>query len=142
MINAAIESMHLDSGSAQKLSGWLMWATRHLFYRVGRAMVKPIYAQKATTDGHVGPRLLRALKWWRKVLMHSVAEQRPWHEGHQRPCFLFVDAASSPARCAAVLFRDGEIHYTDGAPCPHLLDQLVVRGDTQIMSLVESLAVF
>ncbi len=135
-IAAAIESQHLDAGGAQKLAGRLMWACQHLFYRVGRAMVKPIYAQVGTLTGKAGPRLLQALRWWLHVLDHDVSERRDWVLADEAPCYMFVDAASSPARYAAVFVRDGVIEYTDGEPPVSLMCQLKARRDKQIMSLV------
>ncbi len=115
-IAEAIESLHLDSGSAQKLAGRLSFATQHLFHKLGRAMIKPVYAQKTTATGRVGPRLLEALLWWLFVLGQEVAERRPWALSEKSVCRLFVDAASTPARCAAVLLIDGRILYTDVVP--------------------------
>ena len=168
----AIESRQLDSGMSQKLSGKLMWcapplfiarhdccsllmvrATQHLFYRVGRAMIKAIFAQKvglhsvgsnvvagrmpqASHSGAVGPRLLAALCWWRDTLQAGVAEERQWAMHDAPPCRLFVDAASSPARLAAVLFCDGWVYYTDGPPGQRIMEQLLKREDKQITSLV------
>ena len=135
-LDAAIAHKRLDSGAAQKLSGRLMWATQRLFHRVGRAMIKPIFAQKGSSDGLAGLRLLSAMRWWRSVLAEGVSELRQWYEAELRPCHLFVDAASTPARCAAVLFLDGEVLYTDGPPAQCLMSQFVSRGDKQIMTLV------
>lgn len=156
-IDEAIESAHLDSGSSQKLAGRLMWATQMLFHRVGRAMIKPIYAQKvrtssasrcllpsivllcacqATNTGHVGRKLMDALRWWSRVLKESIAEKRLWQEPERQVCRLLVDAASTPARVAAVLLIDGVIWYTDIEPDPELMRQLQERGDKQITSLV------
>lgn len=33
-------------GESVKLAGRLMFATQHLFNKVGRALIKPVYAQK------------------------------------------------------------------------------------------------
>ena len=74
-IRLAVDTEHLDSGSAQKLAGRLNFATQHLFHKVGRAMIKPVYAQKTSGSGKVGPRLLAALKWWLVVLVEKVSEQ-------------------------------------------------------------------
>jgi hypothetical protein len=100
-------------------------------------MIKLIYAQKTTGTGKVGPRLLAALRWWKFVLQTNVTEHRPWEMmSEERVCRLFVDAASTPPRCAAVLFIDGRVLYTDVAPSKQLLDQLAARNDKQITSLV------
>jgi len=97
-IDEALASGKLDPGSSQKLAGRLMWATQHLFYRVGRAMIKPIYAQKMASNGLVGPRLRAALEWWSRVLGLQISETRPWILEEDPPCHMFVDAASTPAR--------------------------------------------
>lgn len=131
-----MDTEHLDSGSAQKLAGRLNFASQHLFHRLGRAMIKPVYAQKTSGSGKVGPRLLAALKWWLVVLVENVSEQRPWCATDSRVCRLFVDAASTPACCAAVLCIDGRFLYTDCEPSAQLITQLAVRRDKQITSLV------
>jgi hypothetical protein len=139
-LQEAIESRHLDSGSAQKLAGRLNFATQHLFHRLGRAMIKPVYAQKTNGTGKVGPRLLEALEWWLVVLQQNVTEYRQWETAVvERVCRLFVDAASTPPKCAAVLCIDGHILYTDLEPSWQLLDKLAARNDKQITSLVRSL---
>ena len=135
-IQQAIVAKRLDCGSAQKLAGRLTWSTQFLFHKLGRAMIKPVYAQKISATGSVGPRLLSALKWWSNVLRLKVSEDRPWHRGCEKVCRLFVDAASTPAYCAVVAFIDGKRFYTAMAPPEHLLRQLAARRDKQITSLV------
>ena len=135
IIDAALQTSFLDSGSAMKLAGKLMWATQHLFHRVGRAMIRPIYAQKKTRDGVVGSRLKAALLWWRDVLSERVSETRPWVLSDSPPCHIFVDAASTPPRCAAVLAIAGRLWYTDVQPSTELMGQFLVRRDKQIMTL-------
>ena len=41
----------------------------------------------------------------------------------------------SCCRCAAVLFVNGQVHYTDGQPSAALMNKLQSRDDNQIMSL-------
>jgi len=135
-INTAIATRTLEKGQSQKLAGRLMWATQLLFFRIGRAMIKPIFAQKQSMRGHVKPILLDALRWWKNVLMKEVSETVQWQEVHERLCHVFVDAASTPARLAGVLFIDGDVHYFDGAPKEKLMATLQKRNDNQIMSLV------
>ncbi len=45
-IEAALESNKLNAGDAGKLAGRLSWSTQHLFFRVGRAMLRAIFDQK------------------------------------------------------------------------------------------------
>ena len=111
-ISGAVESLHCDSGTAQKLAGRLNFATQHLFHKLGRAMIKPTYAQKTTGSGRVGPRLLEALKWWLMVLRHNITEHREWQHLEFHACRLSVDAASTPAWLAAVLFFSTGESYT------------------------------
>ena len=134
-INMSLMTGKMGAGCAQKLAGRLSWAVQMLFHKVGRAMIKPIFAQAKSASGVIGPRLKEALEWWDNVLAHDIAEQRVWEQSERPVCRLFVDAASTPARCAAVLFIDGRILYTDGAPGVSLLAKLQQRGDKQIMSL-------
>ena len=63
IIDDALLRMHLDSGSAQKLAGRLMWGTQLIFYRLGRAMIKANFFQKGSATGRISPWLLSALKW-------------------------------------------------------------------------------
>ena len=50
-------------------------------------------------------------------------------------CHLFVDAASSPARCAAILFHSGGVSYTDAAPNEAMWSLFCHRRDKQITGL-------
>ena len=68
-------------------------------------------------------------------MAERVSELRSWSCEAECPCHLFVDAASAPARCAAVLEVDGHFKYTDTAPPLKLMEKLKERKDKQIMSL-------
>ena len=135
-IIAAIEQKQLDSGGAQKLAGRLSWSTQFLFHKLGRGMIKPIFAQKVSTTGSVGPRLMEALIWWRDALQLCKSEDRPWQEVKGKVCRVFVDAASSPAYCAAIAFVDCQRLYTPMAPPVWLSKQFAEPKDKQITTLV------
>ena len=98
-------------------------------------MVKPIYAQKKSKHGYIGRKLKHALRWWRTVLSMGIAEEVPWHGVVSKPVHLFVDAASTPPRCAAVLVVDGVFLYTDVRPPNDWFANLNTRSDNQIMTL-------
>jgi hypothetical protein len=134
-IRAALQCNHLSSGQAVKLGGRLMFSTQRLFHRVGRAPIKPIYAQKASRNGRMRPRLRSALQWWLSVLQQRVTELREWEQTIVPACHMFLDAASTPARCAAILFIDGRRLYTDAAPSEAMLRQFQSRNDNQITGL-------
>ena len=134
-IDDALELGTLKAGDAQKLAGRLNWSAQHLFNRLGRAMLRPIYQQKFTRTGNVGPELRNALQWWVMVLRLPIVEQRSWTQDESEPLHLYVDARSTPPRCAAVLFVDGKCLYTDGEPLEKYMSWLKKRGDNQIMTL-------
>eukprot|EP00969_Alexandrium_andersonii_P043904 1925114-Alexandrium_andersonii.AAC.1 len=46
VIEEALRTGALPSGAAAKLAGKLNFAAQHTFYRVGRAMIRPIYDQQ------------------------------------------------------------------------------------------------
>ena len=104
-------------------------------FRVGRAMLRPIFAQKSSRSGRISPKLREALAWWHDVLSRELSETREWSSEHDTPVFLFVDAASTPARCAAVFAGGGDFSYTAMDPPAKLLAQLKSRNDNQITSL-------
>ena len=79
-------------------------------------MLKPIYEQRFSTTGDMSPALRSALEWWLWVLKQDIVEEKAWGAPGSPPAHLFVDARSTPARCAAVLFIDGRTLYT--APPP------------------------
>lgn len=142
-IKEALACGHLEAGSASKLAGKLNFATQHLFRRLGRAMIRPIYAQACSGTGIVNARLREALEWWLRVLVMDITEECPLGRStEQNICKMFVDAASTPAHCAAVLCIDGELVYTDAEPDPSMVKQLAERRDKQITSLVKSYRCF
>ena len=48
VIEGALEQGVLTTGDAQKLAGRLGWANQHLFRRIGKSMLGPIFRQKLT----------------------------------------------------------------------------------------------
>ena len=141
-IELALKTCILTAGCAQKLAGRLSWATQFMFFKLGRAMIRPIFDQKRSRDGSMtrDSPLYVALKWWRRVLAMDLCEVHEWAADKKPVAHLFVDAAGSPARCAAVLFLDGKWSYTDGKPSAALMNRLNDRCDNQIMAL-ETMAI-
>ena len=54
-ISEARSSGVLRPACAEKLAGRLSWATQYMFYRVGRAMIRPIFDQRFVRDGGCFP---------------------------------------------------------------------------------------
>ena len=89
-ISKAIETKHLSRGDASKLAGRLAWGGSHLFRKIGRAMLRPIFDQTERRRGTVAAELLRALAWWSEVLSAELCEKRPWLEPGGEIAHLFL----------------------------------------------------
>ncbi len=85
--------------------------------------------------GAIGKALRTALLWWCEVLKYEICEERPWTMPRSSPLHLWVDARSTPPRCAAVLYADGHWKYTDGKPSKRIMSRFGQRADKQITSL-------
>ena len=139
-ITRAIRTGMMMPGSAEKLAGWLCWATQFIFNRLGRAMLRPIFDQKRKRSGKVDAALRTALRWWLFVLAQDLCEEHPWVIPQTDVAHIFVDARGEPPRCAAVLFLDGRWYYTDGKLSSLIIERLASRHDNQIMAY-ESIAI-
>jgi hypothetical protein len=131
----AIATRVLTTGCASKLAGRLLWSCQHLFHRVGRAMLRPLFDHIKTGCADVSDHVCDALRWWLCVFELDLAQEFAWELSHGQPVHLFCDAASTPARLAAVAWIDGVIGYTDCPPPPAMLAVLAKRKDNQIMAL-------
>ena len=153
-IDAALASGQLLSGDASKLAGSLQWGTQFIFRRLGRAMIRPIFAHITARSPAVDTKLQLSLRWWSDVLSVSIREKRHWIGSARRPVHLYCDARSTPPRIAAVLFwfalscqltwvcrrcccghRDGNACYCDMEPSATVLTSFTRRSDNQIMAL-------
>ena len=140
VISEALESGIMHAGVAQKLAGRLSWAQTHMFHKLGRAMLRPIFNQRLSKVGRLGSALRVALEWWKQVLSMHICEMRPWSMCESPPVHIFVDARGTPPRCAAVAFLDGQYHFTDGMPSDKVMSMFQSRNDAQICGL-EMLAI-
>ena len=134
-IDDALSSGALRPGDAAKLAGALMWACSGMFHRIGRALIRPLFAHSKQHGVMVQQRLRVALEWWAEVLALELCETRAWVPDRREAAQLFVDARSTPPRVAAVLFLDGQASYSDWAPPECVMRHFKRRGDAQIMSL-------
>ena len=67
-LQQASDSGSLAPGLASKLAGALSWASQNVFHRLGRAMLRPLFAQQKRRSGKVRTSLHLALRWWLEVL--------------------------------------------------------------------------
>ena len=154
-ITRALREGKLSPGDASKLSGALQWATQAIFKKLGRAMIRPIIKQSYARWSKIGKELELALRWWLEVLqcglrcmlfflplyivfpfvMSGSRQERLWQQVSRSPVHLYSDARSTPPRVAAVLIRDGYMHYCDMEPDEETLKNFRIGGDKGIMSL-------
>ena len=141
-LDGALSSGFLPPGEAAKLAGRLQFATQHMFRRLGRAMLRPLYQQQyAPLRGNrIGNTLRAAMSWWKAALERGWCQARAARGVHEERVEVFCDARSTPPRLAAVLVSQSGCWFTDMEPSPRLLSGLTVRRDAQIMGL-ELLAV-
>ena len=119
----------LTSGEASKLAGRfscpclrvandisflgrLGFASQHIFHRLGRALLVPVYKQIRSRSSTMGKELRMALQWWRNALQKGMSQAgcthsmmfrrtcldlqvRPWKQEEQEPLHLLCDARHS-----------------------------------------------
>ena len=132
---AAKEEGVMPPGDASKLVERLGFAVCNSFMRAGRAMLRPFFAQQyAPLKGfRMSSMLMLATEWWLEVLQLNLAQTVKW-SAKAKTAQLLCDARGSPARVAAVLLIDDQIHYTDMEPSQEMVDTLCARKDEQIMA--------
>ena len=134
-IRDALDTGFLKPGMASKLAGALNWASQHVFHRLGRAMLRPLYRHQTCKGGRVGQHLRLCLEWWLEVMNLDLGQCCEFGEDTRDVVELFCDARGHPARLAAVIYVDNECFYTDWAPPEPLLQNFKARRDNQIMGL-------
>ena len=136
-INEALESGVLSSNQAAQLGGRLAFAGTFLFRRLGRAMLRPLFAQqhKPTHGGIINRQMRMALAWWSRALSERCCEEFSFETLDTVQAELFVDAASTPGVVAAVLVIGDASFFAFSAVPKEWDDFWVHRRDNQIMGL-------
>ena len=96
---------------------------------------RPLFAHANRQTSSLGPSLRLALQWWKEVLDLNIAQVRPWRDDKRDRAVVLADARGWPARVAAVVLVDGQIHWTTMAISDEILQYFKPRGDNQIGSL-------
>lgn len=110
--------------------------------------------QKFSAKPHaLSSELRHTLRWWLQILRAGVAEKHVWKQPSESVVHLFCDAAGmlscvcllsialfvgaagSPARIAAIAWVDGQVLYTDCEPPWAIVGRWAERADQQIMGL-------
>ena len=135
-IGVALDTNCLSPGQASKLAGRLSWSCQHLFHKLGRAMLGPLFRQKfAARPWKLSEDLRNALCWWQRILKLGIAEKSAWQSPKSDIVHIFCDAAGEPARVAAIVWYKGETLYTDCEPPSVITNRWCARQDQQIMGL-------
>ena len=123
--------------NVQKLAGRLSSTITAAFDRIGRAYVKPFYAQINDPRAYPSPMLVAAAEWW--VAFLGQTHPKEWFRilAQGRPCVtLWTDASGVSRGLGAVLRREingqEEWLYTDMVLPQTVWDQLIDRSDHQI----------
>ena len=134
-IVSALRDGVLYPSEASKLGGKLAWGCTHMFRKLGRAMLRPLFARQYSNQETIDPVLRRALLWWLTVLRSGIVEHRYWVAPPSKPVHVFCDARGDPAHLGAVAFVDGVCYWTHVAPCSSVTARFKPRNDQQIMGL-------
>ena len=126
----------MSKREADRLAGRLSFASQNLFYKLGRAMLRPLFAHKSKTHNRcsLGASAQLGMQWWLRVLKGGLCQKRSL-VNRSAVVDLFCDAASSPPRVAAILVYDGQFLHTDWDVPAAILSMFQRRSDRQIMGL-------
>ena len=131
-----ISTCHLPADEALKMAGRLSSAVTSAHDRIGRAFIKPFYAQAFDPLPSASPLLVSAAGWWYKFL--AVAPPKTWHAlTLVRPLrWVWTDAAGPTRWIAAVQLclqgTQATWSYTAMVLPLHIWEQLLDRRDHQI----------
>lgn len=135
VIRGALQTGNLSAGEASKLAGRLQWACQHMFRKIGRAVLRPIYNQCKSRTGKISEELRQSLCWWEDILAEGVCENFSWYRPSGQVVHMFCDAAGDPQRVAAILWVDGDVLFSDCPPPLEITQLWQERRDQQIMGL-------
>ena len=133
LLHEAVVKNVFDAGLASKQAGRLSFAVSVTTNKVGRAFIKPLYAQAACPlpGGKMTLWLVAACLWWISYLeirppsVFSAVKRR-------RHSIIWTDAAGASRWIAAVLFVDGKWLWTRMIVPESVWDCFLTRKDDQI----------
>ena len=133
LLRKAIDENICDSGLASKQAGRLSFAVSVTTNKVGRAFIKPLYAQAACPlpGGKMTRWLIAACKWWiaylelRPPSVFSAMRRR-------KQSIIWTDAAGASRWIAAVIFIDKKWFWTRMIVPENVWNCFLARDDDQI----------
>ena len=136
-IEKYLEANHLSPREAACLAGRLAFACLFLFRRLGRAMVRPIFARQysACRNCTLTRALRSALVWWKTALAESTCGTFFFNPPAPFNCDLFCDASGANGGYIAAVLVIGSRAFYVHAPVPsEWRDWVEPRNDSQIMA--------
>ena len=134
----ALRTMQLSQRDAEKMVGRLVWTSCMMASRLGRAMLKPLYAQSTNPlrGGKVSPWLARALEWWIVFIQQMPRLERSIRTDRRQHIVCWADASGASRLVAAVAFLPCQRRwvYTIWRAPVRVLQQLIPREDNQIQA--------
>ena len=120
-------------GDASKLAGRLSFSVSVSGNRVGRAYIKPFFAQANAPlpRNQVSPRMAQSADWFLQYLENSPASARSSCKGRPQ-CVSWSDAAGPSRWVAAIVSVEGAYLWTRMQTPPDVWTVLLDRGDNQI----------
>ena len=130
---AILEAGVCSPERAAKMAGRLSFAVSVAANRVGRAFIRPFYAQQHAPlrKGAVGCLLAWACSWFVHYLSHRPRAVR-WGVSPRPLLVTWHDAAGASRWVAAVVRSDSGYFWTRIQTPQHVWEQLSVRADSQI----------
>ena len=135
-----VETACCDAGAASKCAGRFSSVVTAAMDNVGRAYVRPFYAQQHAPTNPISAWLLISCAWWLKYLQErpkSYVHMEWWRREH---ILVFTDASGEDRCISAVVFAAGTWLYTWMEVPQQVWGQLIPREDNQI-GVTEAMAV-
>ena len=133
---------YCSAETAQKMAGRLSFAVTVSLGKVGRAFVRPFFAQanQPLPGGRASPWLLAACVWWTQYFERRPMASLPAGEDSRQRVLAWTDAAGASRKLSAVVCANGQWMYTFVYVPDAVWEQLLPRRDEQI-SMQEFLAI-
>ena len=127
---------------ASKFAGRFQFSVSRTFSRLGRAWIRPYYAQQysPSVGNHVTPWMKMANRWWTQVLQIRPESTRCAWPSQERHTRIWVDAASSTG-CVAAVCDDGQTVRWCAMVVPAEVRELWLEGGDNKIGALEMISI-
>ena len=125
---------YCSAEGAQKMAGRLTFAVTVSLGKVGRAFVRPFFAQanQPLPGGRASHWLLQACVWWTQYFERRPMASLPVGGDERKRVLAWTDAAGASRKLSAVVHVAGRWFYTHMLVPEAVWNQLLPRRDNQI----------